>query len=129
MFDVFSFRGLLLYNCNNLGQFTFHKKVELVEFVIDFDFNTESGDLYILQNSNEKPVVVLNQEGVSVTDCNNECSLRNFFSDIPRGSGTSDNLDVLYKRWYNNVETYHENKEARIQGQKAKEPPIKKVKV
>lgn len=121
--------GLLLYDCTGDGQLQFRFRIDLKDPVIDFEFVTEK-ELLVLQASatagdDKLPVTVIDVtgSGAVVVQENNFKPLNlvaSFFSGIDSLNSLklAQNLDGYYKRWFDNVNAYQENKEKRMTADK-----------
>ena len=113
-FQHFSFDGILIYHCSSDGDLVFDRKIDLEQCVIDFDFVGRY--LVALLATKEDFVAVLDIEGnekYSKTQSELVAKLQAFFEGIGENY-EPQNLDGYYKRWFDNVNSYQENKEKRI---------------
>ena len=132
--------GLVIYNCTAEGRLEFERKVHVPSPVVDYTFTNDgnllvltaapSGNLVFVDPSNGKKYTTdslgyqtcfssksgLNR-ALTVLGSSKPCGdafLVDFFNGLDVESNGPTSLDNYYKRWYDNVQAYQENKEKRI---------------
>jgi len=108
------FDGLLMYNCSPEGQLKFERKISLNHPVIDYDFDMEGNVVVLLAHSSSgaEKVIVADSKSGDWRGCASPSFVKMFFKDVQGMELQS--LDNYYKRWFDNVLTYQENKEKRM---------------
>lgn len=110
----FSFdNGLLVYGCTAEGRLQFKRKVSLPSPVVDYDYDNEGNILALLATNQPGANVVLIDPKTGASSPTPDSFVASFFSGIG-DKFKPQPLDHYYKRWFDNVVAYQENKEKRM---------------
>jgi len=104
--------GLVIYNCTAEGRLEFERKVHVPSPVVDYNF-TNDGNLLVLVAAPSGNLVFVDPSNGSSKPCG-DAFLVDFFNGLDVESNGPTPLDNYYKRWFDNVQAYQENKEKRI---------------
>ena len=124
MFRFSSFNGLLLYKHSiEDGKLQHIMRVPLDHPIVDYEFIGEDIVILLATKDGDSSVVSMDTRGVICSDGFGE---KKFMTEFFSGIGDTfkeQNLDSYYKRWYDNVNAYHETKEKRMNTDKRTAAP------
>ena len=105
-----------MYECSAEGRLQFLRKITLPSPLVDYEFDDEGNLMCLLASGYPQPSLVLvSTKTGEATDASPAAAtfVCSFFSGIGN-TFKPQPLDNYYKRWFDNVLTYQENKEKRM---------------